>query len=344
MSADAGLPARTPQELLVALQTAEPTPLSGTVEATTDLGLPELPGMGGPHAATGPTSLISGSNTLRVWSDGPERGRVAMIGSSDEYDIVRNGDDVWTWSSADRAADHYVLPAADHAAGLDEAAAGMTLPSTPQEAADLVLASLDESTDVATSGVGSVAGRPVYELILTPRQADTRVARVAIAVDAETSVPLRVQVFSTQMADPAVEIGFTSVDFSQPDAALFEFAPPPGATVTEHSSADMAKDSAAAEGSGPGADAKPTVVGTGWSQVVIIALPADAMAGLANGEQDDTAAQAMALLQSLPETSGPWGSGRVVDGTLGSVILTDDGRVAIGAVGPETLGAALAAQ
>ncbi len=53
---------------------------------------------------------------------------------------------------------------------------------------------------------------------------------------------------------------------------------------------------------------------------------------------------AAALLESLPRVSGEWGTGRVLSGTLVSAILTDDGRVAIGAVTPETLGAALAAQ
>jgi hypothetical protein len=52
----------------------------------------------------------------------------------------------------------------------------------------------------------------------------------------------------------------------------------------------------------------------------------------------------MTLLQSLPVSSGAWGTGRILNGTLFSAILTDDGRVAIGAVAPEALGAALAAQ
>jgi hypothetical protein len=51
-----------------------------------------------------------------------------------------------------------------------------------------------------------------------------------------------------------------------------------------------------------------------------------------------------AILESLPRISGEWGTGRVLSGTLVSVILSDDGRLAIGAVGPEALGAALAAQ
>ena len=91
------------------------------------------------------------------------------------------------------------------------------------------------------------------------------------------------------------------------------------------------------------------MVGTGWSQVVVATLPADQLATLAGGAQDGASgdgasSDALALLQSLPRTAGAWGSGRILSGTLVSVILTDDGRIAIGAVAPDTLGAALAAR
>ena len=49
------------------------------------------------------------------------------------------------------------------------------------------------------------------------------------------------------------------------------------------------------------------------------------------------------LLSSIPEVSGTWGKGRVIDGTLFSAVLTDDGRVAVGAVAPDALFAALKA-
>jgi hypothetical protein len=341
-SADSGLPPRTAEELLVALQAPRATAVSGTVVTTADLGLPELPAMG--HGSTtDPTALISGSHTLRVWFDGRERTRVAMIGSAQEYDVVRDAGDVWTWSSSGAAADHYVLPKHDPQSAPDPAASGIALPSTPQEAAALVLKQLDGTTAVTTSGVSKVAGRSVYELILTPKQSGTLVARVVVAMDAETSVPLRVQVFSTQLQDPAYEVGFTSVDFSQPDPSIFAFTPPPGATVTDHAAPSdpsvSSEPMVAPEGMG-----QPTVIGTGWSQVVIATLPADMASGLADGSQDGSAAQAMTLLQSLPVSSGAWGTGRILNGTLFSAILTDDGRVAIGAVAPEALGAALAAQ
>ena len=49
------------------------------------------------------------------------------------------------------------------------------------------------------------------------------------------------------------------------------------------------------------------------------------------------------MLSAIPEVSGAWGKGRVIDGTLFSAVLTDDGRVAVGAVAPDALFAALSA-
>jgi outer membrane lipoprotein-sorting protein len=272
-----------------------------------------------------------------------------MIGSSEETDVIRNGRDVWVWASDGDTVEHYVLPERDATQKAQAADRLPELPSTPQEAATLVLSALDETTAVTTSGAARVAGRGAYELVLTPKQSDTLVSRVVIAMDAEMRIPLRVQVFSTELPGPAYEVGFTSVDFSTPDAALFAFTPPAGAAVTEHSADDI-KAPQADMAAGPDMALAPTVVGTGWSQVVIASLPADLAAGAGTPTADSSSGSPMggldpiALLASLPRISGEWGTGRVLSGTLVSAILTDDGRVAIGAVAPKTLSAALAAQ
>ncbi len=355
-NADSGLEPRTAEELLVALAQPTTTAVSGTVATSAELGLPGLPM--GMAPSSGPLALASGDNTLRVWTDGPQRQRLALIERSAETTVVRNGQEAWVWSSADATADHYALPA--HDASKDGGAApgselppGVELPSTPQEAAAMALEAIDPSTEVTTSGVGTVAGRDAYELVLTPRDDQTLVARVTLSMDAETNVPLRVRVYSTSAQDPAVEVGFSSVDFSTPDASLFEFSPPPGATVTEHPDPGAMGGSPDAKADAP-AGTQPTVVGEGWSTVVITDLPADALANLAEqgtqAESDgrmgrgDGAGTALALIEALPAESGAWGTGRVLRGTLFSAILTDDGRIAVGAVSPEALGAALAAQ
>jgi outer membrane lipoprotein-sorting protein len=356
-SADSGLPPRTAEQLLVDLQGLAPTPLSGTVSTRAELGLPELPM--GSMPGSGPMALASGEGTVRVWSDGPDRQRLALVEPRSETTVVRNGREVWVWSSADATADRYLLPdgeAVENDKDVPELPPGVNLPSTPQEAAELALEALDPTTEVTTAGVARVAGRDAYELILTPRDAATLVERVSIALDAQTSIPLRVRVDSTTLTDPALEVGYTSVDFGTPDPALFEFAPPPGAIVTEHPAMEPGAGTADAwEGKGDLSGAvEPTVVGDGWSTVVIAELPADALAGLAEegmrAQADDEwgdadpAQTALALLEALPRTSGDWGSGRVLAGTLFSMILTDDGRVAGGLVGPEAVAAALSAQ
>ena len=81
LSADAApaLPPKSAAQLLVDLQGADVTGLSGTVVQNAALGLPALPRVAG---ATDLTSLVSGSNTLRVWYAGPEKVRLALLARS----------------------------------------------------------------------------------------------------------------------------------------------------------------------------------------------------------------------------------------------------------------------
>ena len=151
-SGPADLTPRSAAQLLVDLAGARPTALSGTVVQTSRLGLPELPGMG---EVTGPSSLATGSHTLRVWVDGPDRQRVALLGSLAEYDVVRNGRDVWTYSSGKDEAVHYALPIHDAAS----APIATELPSTPAAAAAAALAAIDPTTSVAIEPAVTVAGR-----------------------------------------------------------------------------------------------------------------------------------------------------------------------------------------
>ena len=75
-NADSGLPSRTAAQLLADVRTANVSSLSGTVVQTSDLGLPEIPGLAGsgrPGSATSSlTSLVSGTHTWRIWLDGPD--------------------------------------------------------------------------------------------------------------------------------------------------------------------------------------------------------------------------------------------------------------------------------
>jgi len=103
-TANPALPSRTPGQLLADAAGSTVTGLSGTVVQTARLGLPELPAQSG--ATSGPLSLISGSHTIKVWLDGPQRQRLALVSQLAEYNVVHNGRDVWTYASETNKATH----------------------------------------------------------------------------------------------------------------------------------------------------------------------------------------------------------------------------------------------
>jgi len=383
------LPPRTAAELLVDVQNADPAALSGTIVQNADLGLPELPALGGGGSSSF-SSLVSGTHTLRVWIAGPEQQRLALLGTLGESDLIRNGTDVWTWSSDTNSATHYQLPPTEK----DGEADVTTVPDsssaalTPQQVADLALSAIDPTTIVTTDGTAEVAGRPAHELVLAPRDTASLIGSIRIAIDAEQHIPLRVQVLAKGAVAPAFEVGFTAISFDVPGPEQFQFTPPPGATVTE---TDLGQDAVRVDPEsttpdpgtpGPAAGfAEPTVLGTGWTSVVVTSLPTTSgpdqpEAAPADGTQPEAApsdgaqpeaapaegapfeagpaeggptevgpseegrsgaADLGAVLGSLPEVSGDWGSGRLLQSALFSVLVTDDGRILAGAVAPELL-------
>ncbi|MGW0227560.1 LolA family protein [Actinopolymorpha singaporensis] len=337
------LPSRTAAQLLVDLQKADPVPFSGTVSQQSDLGLPELPALDGGGGSSDLSSLVSGSHTLRVWYDGPQRLRLALLGTLGESDVVRNGSDLWLWSSQDRAATHRTLPAKPKHAAPDPSKLPADLPKTPQEAADQALKALDPTTKVTTDGTAKVAGRSAYLLILTPRDASSLVGQVRLAVDGTRHIPLQVQVFAKGSSEPAFQVGFTSISFTRPSADQFRFTPPPGTKVTEGEKGSGRRHAPKSVPAKPAE--QPRVVGKGWTSVVVATMPAEQAAAPGKGKQGDQPGdrsggqfgQLGQVLNALPKVSGSWGSGRVLKGSLFSVLVTDDGRVLAGAVSPDRL-------
>jgi len=229
-AAGPSLPPRTAAQLLVDLQTAQLDGLSGTVVEKADLGLPpavtSLAGaLGGAQGSSALTSLVSGKHTLRVWYSGPDKARVSLLGSGSESDIIKNANELWLWDSKSNTAQHHVFtpdeiknPDKGLPHGLPSGLPsdlGNSMPTNPQDAANLALKAIDPTTNVRTGNTALVAGRNAYELILTPKDGESLVSEVRLAIDAQEHLPLRVQVFAKGLADPAIEVGFTQVSFTR---------------------------------------------------------------------------------------------------------------------------------
>ncbi len=326
------LPDRSAAQLLVDLQSAKVDGFSGTIVQTADLGLPALAGLGGGKGGD-VTSLITGSNTARVWYSGEQKARLAVIGTLGETDVVRNGSDVWLWRSADKSATHLTVPA-DKQKTPESLAKGV--PTTPQEAANTALAAIDPTTKVSTTGAAKVAGRDAYELVLSPKDASSLIGQVRLAIDAKTHIPLRVDVYAKNAVSPAIRVAFQQISFTKPQDSQFTFNPPPGTKVRTESRAEVAQDGKVAASAHEAVTkaSGPTVIGKGWTAVVRTKLPT---AKDTKEAKDSKTAQLTGMLNLLPKASGSWGSGHLLTGSLFSVLILDDGRVYAGAVAPDVL-------
>ena len=315
---------RTAAQLLTAMAgMTEPAQLSGTVFETVDLGLPALPSMGGNTGAgtLNLLSFVSGTHEIRVWAAGPDRQRIALVGELAETELIHNGADLWTYASAAHEVTHSVTPA--HQPIPEPLTAA---PLTPQVMAAAAVAAIDPTTVVTVDRTARVARRAAYRLVLTPRDNRTLIASVAVAVDAETSVPLQVQVFAKGHAKAAIDVAFTHISYDAIDASVFAFAPPAGATVTERPTGADAAMSKAPDASGKTAP-HPTVLGSGWTAVVSLTLPVSAPSTGRTSTESSTSAQTL-----LDQTSTRIAGGRVVTTALLTVFLADNGTVYAGAV------------
>jgi outer membrane lipoprotein-sorting protein len=359
------LPAISAQQLITKVQQVKPVDLSGTINMTTDLGIPNLSALsnaagGGDHGgpAFSPTDLLAGSHKALVWLAGPDKTRVALQLDMAETDVVHNGNNIWTWDSSTKKVVHYTIAAdtkpttparGDAQAATDPAEAV----KTPQQLTDEFLANINPSTAVSMAAPISLAGQKAYQLVLAPHAGESTVDHVVIAVDSVTGLPLQVQVFAKGQKKAALSLGFSSLHYSTPAASRFAFTPPPGSTVTNKTlggshdattapvtpgtkaqadpNAKADPKAQADPNANPNAKAdQPVTVGQDWTSVAIL-----------KGVQIPR--QLNDFLKAATPVSGSFGQGRVLESSLVNVLVMDDGRVAVGAVSASALEAAVAA-
>jgi outer membrane lipoprotein-sorting protein len=348
-SGDPDLPEISAQQLIEKIAASGTQQLSGSLKITTDLGLPSLGGLGGmaggafapqdgrsgqgggagdssADPSTRLTELASGTHTLRVAADGPDKQRVSILDKAAEYSLIRNGDQVWAYDSATNKVFHSTSPAGARR-GNDRQIPQDALPATPKEFADQALKAGAGTTSVSVGGTSRIAGRDAYQLVIKPRQSGTTIGSIKVAVDAKNGTPLKFTLAPRSGGKAVVDVGFTKVDFAEPDASTFDFKPPKGAKVTQGGE-HKAQDSAGAL-----EDAK--IVGKGWTSVAELNTGG---AGMPAPKQGDLPPDAQKFLDSMGgKVTGKFGSGTVFKTRLVNALMTEDGKVYVGAVTQNTL-------
>ncbi|MFI0821399.1 outer membrane lipoprotein carrier protein LolA [Streptomyces sp. NPDC021098] len=356
------LPKITAQQLISKMAASDQQQVSGSLKITTDLGLPTLPGGGslagaandlaGDKGATASpesklTELVSGTHTLRVAADGPDKQRVSIVENAAEYSMIHNGDQLWAYDSGSNSVFHSKDAGGkrDHRSETPRDLGD----ATPQQFAKQMLAAVDKTTEVTVDGTTSVAGRDAYQLLIKPKQSASTVGSVRIAVDADNGVPLKFTLTPKSGGKAAIDVGFTKVDFGKPAAGTFDFTPPKGAKVTEDGARGPGHQEKGFKGRPGGADAMAgslsglNVTGEGWDT---IARLDDGQKSGASGEapsapKSGDGGAASGLLGSFgKKVKGDFGSGTVFSTRLVNALMTDDGKVFVGAVDKDALVAA----
>jgi outer membrane lipoprotein-sorting protein len=358
-SGDPDLPKITAQQLIEKMAKSDVQQLSGTVKISTDLGLPDLGGLesslmsgaagqGEGGSSADPTAklteLASGTHTLRVAADGPDKQKLSLLENAAEYSLVHNGKDVWGYDSKSNEVYHGTASQSPEHEKKQP-------PATPKDFAEEALKAVDDTTSVTVDGTAQVAGRDAYKLVVKPKQSGSTVGAISVAVDAETGMPLKFTLTPASGGAAVVDAGFTQVSFATPAASTFDFTPPKGAKVTEEKDAakDFGKGSdkhfgkgfekggprehapKAGEDFGKGLDGMKTI-GEGWSSIATFDTGGEGVpSGEAGGEFGG-------FIDSLGDkVTGKFGSGTVFSTRLINALITDDGKVYVGAVTKDAL-------
>ncbi|MFI6929866.1 outer membrane lipoprotein carrier protein LolA [Streptomyces sp. NPDC050287] len=353
-SGDPDLPKISAQELIEKIAASDVQQLSGTVKISTDLGLPDLGGLenslasgmesgdGGSSAdpSSKLTELVTGTHTLRVAADGPDKQKLSLLENAAEYSVIHNGKDVWGYDSKSNEV--------FHSTASDSAAAGkeQDVPATPKDLAEQALKSVDDTTSVTVDGTAQVAGRDAYRLVVKPKDSGSTVGRITVAVDSKTGLPLKFTLTPASGGAAVVDAGFTQVAFGKPAASTFDFTPPKGAKVTE-GKPDEGAGAGAGIRKGPQHDparAKPEedfgkgldglkIIGKGWNSIATFDTGGQ---GMPSGSQ--AGGDLGGFLGSLGDkVKGDFGSGTVFSTRLVNALMTDDGKVYVGAVTKDAL-------
>ena len=228
----ADLPAISAADLMAEMAQAEGavTSVSGEISWKNNLfgevtasDMAQMPAQS-PLLASGSGRIWVGEGGVRVESQGSGGDQVAGVDKAARQ--------AWTYDSSTDTAKVWKLT------GDLPAEAQTPMPSPSMMTPATITAFLERLAPYArvdVAGQGTVAGRAVYLLRMTPAATDTALGAVQASIDGETMLPLRLEVFSASGGAAVLEAGFDSISYGAIDPSVFAFTPPAGAEVTTES-------------------------------------------------------------------------------------------------------------
>jgi outer membrane lipoprotein-sorting protein len=177
------------------------------------------------------SALMSGA-TGRLWLTNDGRGRLELQSDAGDVQIVWNKDKVTAYDASSNTVYMFNLPAKtpDSSSSANEAAPSLT------QIGDF-LSKLGESADVSAAQPTNVAGRPAYNVKISPKHDGGLLGSAELAWDAEQGVPLRAALYAQGSSKPVLELAATDISYGSVPSSAVDVSPPSGAKTVDLSSA-----------------------------------------------------------------------------------------------------------
>jgi outer membrane lipoprotein-sorting protein len=167
------------------------------------------------------SALMSGASG-RLWATNDGRGRIELQSDAGDAQIVWNSSTVSVYDASSNTVYRANLPA--HPSG----ASGGGAPPALSEI-DSFLKELGTHATISEAQPTDIAGRPAYNVALSPKHDGGLLASAQLAWDAEQGVPLRIAVLAQGSKSPVLELTVTNISYGSVPASDVNVQPPAGA-------------------------------------------------------------------------------------------------------------------
>lgn len=173
------------------------------------------------------SGLLSGSG--HVWLSNDGSGRMELQTGGGRVDAAWDATTLSIYVAALNTVYRVDLPA-----GARQSGSGSTATTPPALATiDSVLARIATEWTISQPQPGVVGGQPAYSVSVSPKQSGSMLGSVKLAWDADHGTPLRVAVYASGTASPALEFDVTNITYGAVSASDLQATFPSTATVTD---------------------------------------------------------------------------------------------------------------
>ncbi len=301
---DAG-PTPAPKPLAEAVHDALAAPAVQGVSANIQLTDHLLEGAnlatGGQGGELASDPLITGASG-RLWIAKDGHVRLELQSEKGDTQILYDGQSIELYDAATNTLYRYTLP--PRTTSSTSTPAQHEAPSAAQ--IEEAITNLSRHANVSEAMPTDVAGQPTYTARISPKEGGSLFGGVELSFDAANGVPLRAAVYSSSSASPVIELAATEVSYGPVAESVFEFTPPPGATIHD------VKSSTAGSSAPSNSEAdKPTITTHGHGPTTIVLAEDVVKAGASGSSQDP--------LEGLPQVK--------INGVNASELSTELGTV-----------------